>query len=347
MIEIEREINKFATCLRNHESEIFTPIHDVQDLLRRTLEKEPRLLVYVESVEYESHLSESIIRIKYCNKDVPIENIKRLSSEAAFEEEMHRAIRTVSHQKIVVVPSKLNISNCYSNFMTKYQGYYSNLIKIEYSSWSFPLVSSWGYAVLQFQYRIGRVKLGMMERAVAQKIEELSASLFLPEMTSEVRAYIAHNYLARTVTYWKKDEPNALERSYMQSAYGALINGKCVCQGYAEAYKRLLDSQGIVCEVICGKIRGSSEHHAWNIVSFDGGHEFFHVDVTWDSDGDGKKSDAYFCLSDARLTTDRIWTRSPGMVCKSSRNILREAKLQIAGNKALFLRKGIEKKYLR
>ena len=346
MIEVEREINRFAIYLRNHKSEIITPFHDAQGLLRRALEKDPRLLVYIERVEYESHLSESIVRIKYRNTDVRIEDIEKLHSEAAFEEAMHREIRTVTRQKIVVIPSTLSISDCCSHFITKYRGYYSNLVGIEYSSRRFSSVSSWSYAILQLQYRIGRVKLEMMERAVAQKIEELSLSLFLPEMTPEVRAYIAHNYLARTVTYWKKAEPNPLERSYMQSAYGALINGKCVCQGYAEAYKRLLDPQGIVCEVICGKIRGSSVYHAWNIVSFDGGHEFFHVDVTWDSGGDGNKRDAYFCVPDAKLTTDRIWTRGPGMVCISSRNILQEVKLQVAENESVFLRKGIDKQYL-
>lgn len=57
-----------------------------------------------------------------------------------------------------------------------------------------------------------------------------------------------------------------------QSAYGALIDGACVCEGYASAYKLLLDAMGIPCEIV------STKSHAWNIVQVDG--QWYHVDVT-------------------------------------------------------------------
>lgn len=336
---------KLEASLLNHEAVIRIPTHNVRGLLQAVIDDNPKITVYLENIEYEIHLAESVMRVKYCNKDIPITDISQAGDYDGLEEILHKAIGKFNKQKIVIVPSAFDISSSYASFLTKYQGYYSNLISIECATKSFSLFGNWKNAVFQFQYRIGRVKLSMMENAVNGKIAEVTAKLFLPEMSPEVKAYIAHNYLARTVTYWKKAEPNPLERSYMQSAYGALINGKCVCQGYAEAYKRILDSLGIQCEIICGKIRGSAEHHAWNIVSFDG-KEFYHVDVTWDSDGNGKKSNTYFCKSDADLTAKRIWTRGAGMICSGKRNILQDVKLQIARNKSQYVKKGIEKLYL-
>jgi transglutaminase/protease-like cytokinesis protein 3 len=148
------------------------------------------------------------------------------------------------------------------------------------------------------------------------------------------------------VVYWTKDEPNPLEKSYMQSAYGALINGKCVCQGYAEAYKRLLNSQNIICEVICGKVKGSKVYHAWNVVSFDGV-EYYHVDVTWDAKNAGVKRDKYFCLSDADMVKDRLWTRLSYVSCNGKEDILKIAKQQIESQKLRYTAKGIGEVYLK
>ncbi len=347
MIWMSELINKLATDIKNHELVISLPVRDVQGLLSATLEADPRLVAYIEGVHTESGMFDSKLRFRYRNQDVPIDSIVKVNSKEEYEQELHRTIRKYSNIKILLLPTALHIANYFSVFMEKYNGYYSNLIGMNCSSGSISLLPQWECVIVRFEYRIGKVKLGMMELDVQNKIKELSTSLFLPEMKQEVKAYIAHNYLARTVTYWEKDEPNALEKSYMQSAYGALINGKCVCQGYAEAYKRILDSQGITCEVICGQIKGSPVHHAWNIVSFNRGRECFHVDVTWDSESTGCKRDTYFCLSDSKLVAERTWTKSFGMTCNSSRNILQEAKSQIAANMSLYLRKGIKKEYLR
>ena len=191
---------------------------------------------------------------------------------------------------------------------------------------------------------IGRVKLSMMEHAVDEEVERLGKILFSKDMLPETKAYIAHNYLVKTVKYWLKEEANPLEKSYMQSAYGALINHKCVCQGYAEAYKRFMDSQGVICYVICGKIRGSQEYHAWNVISFDG-RKFYHVDVTWDVSDSARASWKYFCKSDAQMSPTRIWTRKSGVICASEDDILSIALRQISSKRLTYRSQGIDSKY--
>ena len=100
-----------------------------------------------------------------------------------------------------------------------------------------------------------------------------------------VVALKVHDALAAHVTYDYDD--NSL---YAHSAYGALVDGFAVCDGYAKAYKYLLDLCGIESSVL------SSYVHAWNIVRLGG--SYYETDVTWD---DTEKCMNYFDLSTARM----------------------------------------------
>ena len=62
-----------------------------------------------------------------------------------------------------------------------------------------------------------------------------------------------------------------------QSAYGALVDGSCVCAGYTRACQYILQKLGIPCYYCTGT---SGEDHAWNIVGLDDG--FYNADLTWD-----------------------------------------------------------------
>lgn len=88
---------------------------------------------------------------------------------------------------------------------------------------------------------------------------------------------IVHDYLVDTVEY----DVNAGKNVY--NIYGALVNKKAVCEGYARTYKLILDELGIPCIIACGMAKNSSgkiESHAWNYVQIDG--NWYAVDVTWD-----------------------------------------------------------------
>ena len=257
----------------------------------------------------------------------------------------HKSIRKYENDIVISVAKSVDINEVYSNFMVAYQGFYSNLISIECRQ-QMMMGSRRKIIQFTFKYRIGRVKLTMMETAVNKKVEELGRTLFCSGMPNETKAFIAHNYLAKTVTYWLDKDAKPLDKSYMQSAYGALINQKCVCQGYAEAYKRILDSQGISCEVICGKIRGSAEHHAWNVVSFNN-KDYYHIDVTWDAQKRGSARYKYYGLTDADLRADRIWTRTSNIICNGKDRILETARLQLARNGNIFVSKGADKEYFK
>ena len=87
-----------------------------------------------------------------------------------------------------------------------------------------------------------------------------------------------HDYLIDNITY---DSDSNLDMSH--SIYGALVNNLAVCDGYAKAYKYILDNIGISCVEVCGVAQNSNgeiENHAWNDVLIGG--NWYAVDVTWD-----------------------------------------------------------------
>ena len=89
---------------------------------------------------------------------------------------------------------------------------------------------------------------------------------------------IIHNYLIETIEY---DSTYKAPGSY--NLYGALAKRKCVCEGYAKAFKYLANSANIDCEIMQGTAinsNGQSESHAWNCVKLN--NIWYEVDPTWD-----------------------------------------------------------------
>ena len=70
------------------------------------------------------------------------------------------------------------------------------------------------------------------EEQLEQKIQQIVASI-PASMTSDADiALYLHDYVVKNVAYQKVGDH--------QTAYGALLDGKAVCAGYADAYLRLL-----------------------------------------------------------------------------------------------------------
>ena len=87
--------------------------------------------------------------------------------------------------------------------------------------------------------------------------------------------------------------------SYQYSAYGALVEGKSVCDGYAKAFQYLLMCAGIQSYRVTGYGNGGA--HAWNYVRIDG--KYYQTDPTWNDSGDGGYHD-YFNLTDQAMGAD-------------------------------------------
>ena len=61
------------------------------------------------------------------------------------------------------------------------------------------------------------------------------------------------------------------------SAFGALVEGRAVCEGYSLAYYLLCKEANLWCALRCGLPEGTG--HQWNMIKLDSG--IYNVDVTW------------------------------------------------------------------
>lgn len=118
---------------------------------------------------------------------------------------------------------------------------------------------------------------------------------------------MVHDYLVDTITY-----DSSLSKQNIYNVYGALVNRECVCEGYARAFKYLLDELDIPCVLVIGigtNSQGETENHAWNYVQLQG--NWYAVDSTWDDPviiGGGTATDdskyKYFLVGEEAINQD-------------------------------------------
>ena len=116
-------------------------------------------------------------------------------------------------------------------------------------------------------------------------------------MTDYEKSLYLHDRVAGLVEY--SGGANA------HNAYGALVEGVAVCDGYTEAYGYLLQRCGIQSFVAKGTSENPVTHqpeaHAWNFVRIDG--HYHQTDVTWDDQQD-ELFHMYFNEGDAVMLKD-------------------------------------------
>jgi hypothetical protein len=274
---------------------------------------------------------------RYTNQTVPQDRIWVAKSHDAAVRLLCSGAGAFRRQVPMVIRKTMDAQKVMDEFHEKHAAFYSNLTEISYQRCD--LTGNYAVVDFGFTYRIGEVKLKMMEQELAAEVDRICKLLFLPDMPLEAKLYLAHNYLCTTVDYVDSDR-NDLDKGYTQSAYGALIRHRCVCQGFAEAFKRIMDRAGIDCQVVAGQIVGSDEHHAWNIVDLKKEDGFVHMDVTWDAAGQ-RPQYVYFGKSDRFFEGKRIWPRELHPVCSGRYSILSTARRYVYLHRDELLARGI------
>lgn len=111
-----------------------------------------------------------------------------------------------------------------------------------------------------------------MQNIVNQIVEQTKLD------SPEKKAKRIHDWLVATVEY--DTNSNSNNKFHI---YGALHDQKAVCEGYARAYKYLMEQVGVPCVLVSGTAtnsQGQTEAHAWNYVQIN--NKWYAVDVTWD-----------------------------------------------------------------
>ncbi len=158
---------------------------------------------------------------------------------------------------------------------------------------------------LNFNYLYAPDEIDDMTAEIDATVNTFMQKYITPSMTTLQKELAAHDYLVNTITY---KETGALSHS----AYGALVQGEAVCEGYSLAFSLLLGKMGIPCTMITSR----EMSHAWNVVQIDG--EWYHTDVTWADpvpDRKGRINYYYFNCSSEYFKNPSIPTQPGEIVC--------------------------------
>ena len=160
------------------------------------------------------------------------------------------------------------------------------------------------------------------QEEIREEVSRVIKRIIRSNMTEEEKELAINEYLCDTVTYDEDALANAEQNDFMYvdqqyndsfTAYGALMNGRCVCAGYAGAFKLLAQEAGLETIVVTGFLDGSLSH-AWNKVLI--GNEWQIVDVT-NNDND-RISNALFNLpafaGDRVLVEDRDYMQDKAIL---------------------------------
>lgn len=119
-----------------------------------------------------------------------------------------------------------------------------------------------------------------------------------------------HDYLIKNCQY---DTEAAADGSKVNgadapfTAYGALVDGKAVCAGYARAFTLLCQGAGLDAIYVVD----AGMNHGWNAVRLEG--ETYFIDCTFDDpvpDRGDEASDRYFLLTADELAETHTWDRA-------------------------------------
>ncbi len=143
-------------------------------------------------------------------------------------------------------------------------------------------------------YTCSRSERDSMQAALKSKIDKIRSAVFKNGIDVYELELNLHDYICNNVTY-------VTEGELINTAYGALVNGKALCEGYSRAMQLLCQEFKIPVTLVCGKATDpqtkKTENHMWNVVQLD--KEWYHVDATWDdADEHGISLHNYFNMTD-------------------------------------------------
>lgn len=172
-------------------------------------------------------------------------------------------------------------------------GYYATVSGCSYSISNQKISVSFKYNTTKSRY----------EQAI-KKAKEVGLAIINSEMTDYQREFVIHDYIVDHTRYVDKGNVS-------RNLEGIFLNKEAVCGGYAQAFYYLATYAGLDSEFVLGDgiQDGAKIAHAWNTVEIDG--DWYQIDVTWDdpvtTNGENKKTYAYFNLTNEEMKIDHIW----------------------------------------
>lgn len=133
---------------------------------------------------------------------------------------------------------------------------------------------------LKVSYCYSRTEIAWKQQKICKRGGEILKEILKEDMTDEEKERAIYLWLEKNCRYAEGEWEQAKEQDFIKegmdteaedslNAYGALIKGKAMCQGYAGAFQILGDMAGLQVQTVNGYLNGNIPH-AWNLVNLDG-----------------------------------------------------------------------------
>lgn len=127
---------------------------------------------------------------------------------------------------------------------------------------------------------------------VKYRVKKIVSETISKDMNDMQKVKALHDKVCSMVNYDQQNESDKKNHTDIS----VFLNETSVCEGYSRAMNLLLHEAGIETYYI------KAPTHAWNVVNVDG--HYFHVDSTWDDDGDTISYD-WFMKADNEIISDK------------------------------------------
>ncbi|MGB9680320.1 MAG: stalk domain-containing protein [Minisyncoccia bacterium] len=222
------------------------------------------------------------------NEKIDLTSAKYLSSSTSSFNDL---LNKISKLTTIVLEQHPEIG--YTNKWTVYVNGYGNKVENVY---------------IEFNYNFTKEQVQEMLNETKLKAEGILKNIITPDMSDIDKIKSIHDYIIKNTIY---DYENAVHNTIpldSYTAYGVLVKGVGVCQGYSAAFNLLANMAGLDCISISGE--GDNQPHAWNMVRING--EVRYIDVTWDDPVPDKGDNVmytYFNLTEKQIEKDHKWNK--------------------------------------
>lgn len=147
------------------------------------------------------------------------------------------------------------------------------------------------------------------DKSEDKRVEQIIQMTIKKGMSTRQKVKAVHDWLIKNVKYDYYNYLRGTVPRVSHMAKGALLRGIAVCDGYSEAFQKIMKELGIPCKVIIGEAQGGG--HAWNKVKVGG--KWRYVDVTFDDpvvngqNTNTKPYYMYFLKTAGQMRKDHLW----------------------------------------
>ncbi|MBR0485410.1 MAG: hypothetical protein IJJ69_11655 [Oscillospiraceae bacterium] len=325
-------------------------------VFKKAMQKEPRLLAYLESYEG-NYMTQGIrrsyqIMIKYA-PDAPSSVSDVILDNGSWTPAgLCGKASPFPFRMVTKAPDR--IEKLLKQELDRWIASYEGFLGYQLSCMQFEKISEYYLLHVNYDYILEIPQISAMRTSAETQARAVWKQILgNAEIAQFALPFLAFSYLTQECAYDQRafdevaDNPHQKPTDPVPSlSYGPLVQKRGICAGFAWAFKRMMDVKGIPCRCVTGYLKeDKSVGHIWNLVQLNDG-SWQHVDATTGIHLDGVDVSC-FMLTDNQMKATHEWdTALYPVPARGVNGTYDRVELYFSRNGAKFLSDGAQKKYM-